>query len=540
MIFATAINKVAKNSSLAHKIVSMKLSQLQQARLVYKPHIPECVQNVLAVDFVEGDAASALPAVQGQFEELCKGKRLTLSRGTTDQTALTVGVVLSGGQAPGGHNVIAGLFDALTIFSAKSRLIGFLGGSSGIVKNSFIEITHELLATYRNQGGFDIIGSGRAKIETPAQFVSAMNTCNEHALDGLVVIGGDDSNTNAAFLAEYFLKNGCKTAVVGVPKTIDGDLKNSEIELSFGFDTACKTYSEIIGNIARDAISAKKYYYFIKLMGRSASHITLECALQCQPNLALIGEEVQNQSLEKVVADIVSLIGERAKIGKEYGVILIPEGIIEFLPDMKALIKELNLIVASGKSESAREMLSGVAKTTFEMLPNEFQKQLLLDRDPHGNVQVSKIETERLLISLVTKALKTKISAQPIFCGYEGRSALPSNFDADYCYALGRLAAVAVRRKRTGYIVSFKNLKERPRFWQAAVSPIVSMLTAEVREGKSKLVIEKALVDITAKPFIQFEQKRASWRLDDCYCQVGPIQFFGAEKLTDSVPLTLS
>jgi pyrophosphate--fructose-6-phosphate 1-phosphotransferase len=517
----------------------MKLSQLQQARLTYKPHIPECIQNPLAIDFIEGDSAPVLPEVALQFQKLSAAKKLTLSDGSSNEAALTVGVVLSGGQAPGGHNVIAGLFDALATFSPKSRLIGFLGGPSGIVKNSSVEITSELLSTYRNQGGFDIIGSGRTKIETPDQFAKALNSCKEHDLDGLVVIGGDDSNTNAAFLAEYFLNHGCKTAVVGVPKTIDGDLKNSEIELSFGFDTACKTYCEIIGNIARDAASAKKYYYFVKLMGRSASHITLECALQCQPNLALIGEEVQSQSLEKVVADIVSLIEERAKFGKEYGVILIPEGIIEFLPDMKALIKELNFLVASAVTDNVREKLSDKSKTTFEILPEEFQKQLLLDRDPHGNVQVSKIETERLLISLVTKALNVKMSAQPIFCGYEGRSALPSNFDANYCYALGRLAAVAIRRKRTGYIVSFKNLKACPSQWQAAVSPLISMLNAEVRDGKSKLVIEKALVNLTDKAFIEFAKRRVSWRLDDCYCQVGPIQFFGPEELTDSVPLTL-
>ena len=510
----------------------MELSKLQKERLSYAPQVPEMLKEITRLDFTQGEGVRLAPEVRTQFPHLSQAKTVTCSTRSSDFEPLVVGVVLSGGQAPGGHNVISGLFDALHACNPKCRLIGFLNGPSGIVSNSFIEITAEYLASYRNQGGFDIIGSGRTKIESSEQFERARNTCEQHALDGLVIIGGDDSNTNAAFLAEYFLEHSCKTCVVGVPKTIDGDLQSEEIEISFGFDSACKTYSEIVGNIMRDAISAKKYYYFIKLMGRSASHITLECALQCQPNMAIIGEEVEAQSLDSVVRDICTMIEERRKLGKEYGVILIPEGIIEFLPDMKALITEIN---RQGKGA----VLQGAVKTTFDMLPKEFQEQLMLDRDPHGNVQVSKIETERLFISLVTKALSKKISTQPIFCGYEGRSCLPSNFDANYCYSLGMLAALTVARRHTGYIVSFTNLSDDVSSWKPAVSPLVSMLHEEEREGKKKLVIEKTLVDLTGKAFLRFKELRNVWRLDDCYRQIGPIQFYGPKEISDTIPLTL-
>ena len=373
---------------------------------------------------------------------------------------MKVGVVLSGGQAAGGHNVIAGLFDGLKKIHPDCQLIGFTDGPVGIVKNQYKEITAEYLAPYRNQGGFDIIGSGRTKIETPEQFEKAYQTVKSHDLDGLVIIGGDDSNTNAAFLGEYFLKQGQKTSVIGVPKTIDGDLKTDAIEIPFGFDTACKTYSECIGNIARDAISAKKYYFFIKLMGRSASHIALECALQTHANLTFIGEEVaaKGYTLQDIVDQIVSLVKERKNAGKEYGLILIPEGIIEFLSDMDV-----------------------------NALPPQIQQQLLADRDPHGNVQVSRIETERLLIYLVEKALGGSFLAQPCFFGYEGRAALPSNFDATYCYALGMLASIAIGRKKTGYIVSFQHLTKPVSEWVPAISPLLSLLHEEIREEKRKL-----------------------------------------------------
>jgi len=473
-------------------------------------------------------------------------------------------VFFSGGQAPGGHNVISGLFDALKKINPESELFGFIGGPSGVVHDHVEFLTEDKIALYRNQGGFDLIGSGRTKLETNAQFEKALHVCIKHKLDGLVIIGGDDSNTNAAFLAEYFLSKKASTVVVGVPKTIDGDLKNREIEISFGFDTACRVYSEIIGNIAKDAISAKKYYFFIKLMGRSASHVALECALQTRPNYTLIGEEIldKDKKLAEVVKDIALLIVERHKQGKDFGVILIPEGIIEFLPDIRALVSELNKIMAlpeiasqmekietsEAKMEFVLWQLKGTIKDCFANLPQIMQEQLLLDRDPHGNVQVSKIETERLFISLVKKELDVlkieggysgKFSPQPIFCGYEGRSSMPSFFDTHYCYALGHMAALLVSQKKSGYMAALQGLKKPVLEWQCRAIALNSMMQLEERKGKEKLVIKKALVDLKSHAYLEFCKKRKNWRFSDCYRQTGPIQFFGSSKITEQVPLSL-
>jgi pyrophosphate--fructose-6-phosphate 1-phosphotransferase len=414
--------------------------------------------------------------------------------------------------------VVAGLWDALHQIDAGSRLFGFLGGPAGIVEGKYRELQRSEIDQVRNQGGFDLLGTGRTKIETEAQMAAAMGICRGLELDGLVVIGGDDSNTNAALLAEYFLEKGCGTRVVGVPKTIDGDLRSEDIEISFGFDTACKTYAEMIGNIARDALSTKKYYHFIKLMGRSASHIALECALATHPNLVFIGEE--GKSLEEIVAEIADLIRRRKAVGKEYGVILIPEGLIEFMPEMKGLIQGLNQGV---------EKLTGENKKLFNRLPEKIQKQLLLDRDPHGNITVSQIETESLLIELLKGE---KVAMQPHFFGYEGRSCLPSNFDADYCAALGRMAALGVRDGLTGMIcaVSKRSLK---------MVPIVRLMHMEIRKGKEKPVIEKALVDRKGKSYVDFLLCKKTWELEDRYRHPGPIQFWGEPEICDSVPLLL-
>lgn len=547
---------------MSEKLTIQEMTPLQLARLSYEPKIPSILQDIASVDFEPGDSFAQVAG----FTKISLNPKLTAivtpGYGTSP---LKVGVVLSGGQASGGHNVITGLFDALKSIHPESRLYGFLNGPAGIPKKKYIELTKEYIAPYRNQGGFDLIGSGRTKIETPEQFDLALKTCLELDLDGLVIIGGDDSNTNAALLSEFFLEKNCKTNVIGVPKTVDGDLKNRAIEISFGFDTACKIYSETIGNIARDAISMKKYYFFVKLMGRSASHITLECALNTQPNLALIAEEIQanKKTLLDVSRDICDLIVERAALGKNYGVILIPEGVIEFLSDMKGLIYELNHLLATNSDHSnallalrsAKERISYVlpllskdAKTCFELLPELIQGQLLIDRDPHGNVQVSKIETERLFISVVEDELGRRrkagtydgsFSGQPIFCGYEGRASLPSNFDADYCYSLGRLSAALISRKKTGYMAAISNLKEKAEKWGAGGAPLHAMMGFEERNGKMKAVITKTLVDLKGALFLEFMAKRGEFRVKDCYLQPGPIQFFGPVDLVDSRAQTL-
>lgn len=469
--------------------------------------------------------------------------------------AVRVGVVLSGGQAPGGHNVIAGLFDGLKKAGAKNRLIGFLGGPSGILENRRMEITAPVMEAFRNTGGFDIIQSGRTKIETPEQFATAKKNVVENKLDALVVIGGDDSNTNAALLAEYFKAEGAPAGVLGVPKTIDGDLKNERIEASFGFDTATKIYSEMVGNICRDVNSARKYWHFVRLMGRSASHITLEVAFKTHANVALVGEEVlaKKLTLAQVVDAVAAVVARRAEDKKDFGVALIPEGLIEFVPEVKELIAALNEHLADHPGAAAdpdavvaalRPDLAALLKS----LPAGIQSQLMLDRDPHGNVKVSQIETERLLVEMVERRLKEmkkagayagKFAAITHFFGYEGRCGAPSNFDANYCYALGYNAAVLALNGLTGYLSSVTGLTKPAAQWSCGGAPLTMMMNIERRHGKEKPVIQKALVRLDGAPFRAFEKVREDWALNDRYVFPGPIQFFGPPSVTDLTTETL-
>ena len=513
---------------------------LSRKRLEYKPIVPDVLRNLAQVHFKEGSGVASDSHLRPFFPKTFDNHPFLLQKGAPKKRGpLKIAALFSGGQASGGHNVLAGIFYALKTFDPHSQFFGFLNGPSGVIENQKKELIEKEVAAYLNQGGFDFIGTGRTKIETNEQLASSLATCQKNNLDGLIIIGGDDSNTNAAVLAEYFLTNGCETRVIGVPKTIDGDLRSMDIELSFGFDSACKTYSEIIGNIARDAISARKYYHFIKLMGRSASHIALECALQTHPNLTLIGEE--RRSLDTIVQEIADLICKRYELGKEYGVILLPEGLIEFIPEIAVLINSLNGLLAQGKGI---EQLATGEKQLFLQLPEKIQKQLLLERDPHGNVQVSQIDTQILLMDLVKqelkkRAFKGKFSAQDHFLGYEGRSCFPTNFDANYCYALGLLAALAVREELTGVICSIQQLHKSPREWQLKAIPIVQLMHLEMRKGQQKPVIRKALVDIKGPLFNQFAKVRSSWKLEDHYRYPGPIQFFGDPELTDAIPLTI-
>ena len=527
--------------------MSRQMSRLQKLRVEFKPTLPHVLQNLHNIQFHKGEATRCVrdeERIKGLFPQTF-GRPIVAGKESDPRSceALKVGVVFSGGQAAGGHNVITGLFDGLMTLCPQSKLIGFLGGPSGIVENKTVELTQEKLVFYRNQGGFDLIGSGRTKIETDEQLAASLKTAQVHALDGIVVIGGDDSNTNAAVLAEYFLKNGCKTSVIGVPKTIDGDLKNAYIATSFGFTTAAKTYSEMIGNIGRDALSAKKYYHFIKLMGRSASHITLECALETHPNVALIGEEVaaKKMKLQDITKHLADVIAKRSEKGMDYGVVLVPEGLIEFIPEMKQLISELNTLVAEGGDVGK---LSGEAKSCYDALPEEIQKQLLLDRDPHGNVQVSLIETEKLLIAAVKKELasrgfKGKFAAQNHFFGYEGRAGFPCNFDTHYCYALGYTAALLIDEGLTGYMTCVGNLHRPVQEWTVSGLPITLLMNMEMRKGKEKPVIQKALVDLEGKAFKFFEENRETWATEDHYRYPGPIQFFGEADMVDGIPLTM-
>ncbi len=546
------------------------MSPLQEARLHYQPQLPNFLKVILSLRVAPQQplplSKEYVDLLQAQFPRSYSQPFLQfeVGNGVKNLKPLKVGVVLSGGQAPGGHNVIIGLFDALKKMDSSSQLFGFLDGPKGIVDNKNKPLTEAVLAPYRNQGGFDMIGSGRDKIETSQQFESAAKTVQSLDLDGLVVIGGDDSNTNAAMLAEYFLQQNLKCRVIGVPKTIDGDLQNEFVEISFGYDTACKVYAESIGNIARDALSAKKYYYFIKLMGRSASHITLEAALQTHPNITLIAEEVEanKKTLQQLVQEITEIIVQRASKGKQYGVVLIPEGIIEFIPEFKELIKELNHLLApetdhpqkldaqpsnDAKIQYIAAQLSPSSKACFRSIPSEIQAQLLLERDPHGNVQVSKIETERLFIDMVKPELKRlqqagtykgKFNAQPIFCGYEGRSGLPSNFDAQYCYALGTVAAILIQEGMTGYMSCVRNLTQPVEQWVPCGVPLVPLMHVEQRNGKATPVIRKALVDLQGRKFAEFSKQRSNWALNDEYCTPGPIQFCGPASLTESTVLT--
>lgn len=471
---------------------------LCEARQKYKPSVPEILRTLSQIHLTGEGTSPATPEIKTMFSKTAGRPVVKAKKGEERSSKpLRVGVVFSGGQASGGHNVIAGLFDALKSLNEKSSLVGFLNGPKGIMEGKSKDLAKELIDRFRNQGGFDLIGSGRDKIATEEQLLASLKSMK--GLDGLVIIGGDDSNTTAAILAEYFLKNGCSTRVVGVPKTIDGDLKNEYVSISFGFDTACKTYSELIGNIARDALSAKKYYHFIKLMGRSASHVTLECALATHPNLTLIGEE--KKSLEQVTDEICNLINKRQEKGKDYGIILIPEGLIEFMPKM----------------------------------PERVQKQIQLD--PHGNIGVSQIETDLLLIEAVKE--KLKVNAVPHFFGYEGRAGLPTNFDANYCYVLGHGAALLIDQGFTGYMAFVSSLEKAPSQWSIGGLPITMLMHFEMRKGKSKPVIQKALVDLKGKPYLAFKKESPRWALEDDYRFPGPIQFYGDAVLTDTIPLIL-
>jgi pyrophosphate--fructose-6-phosphate 1-phosphotransferase len=543
----------------------MLKSPLQIARESYVPKMPKSLKGVVKI--VEGKITQSV-ADQSEIEKIFPNTYgmpvITFETGSEAPKYATynVGVILSGGQAPGGHNVISGLFDGLKACNKENKLFGFLGGPSGLVDNQFMELSAEVVLEYRNTGGFDIIGSGRTKLEEEAQFDMVIENCKKLDVKALVVIGGDDSNTNACVLAEYFAQKKSGIQVIGVPKTIDGDLKNEVVETSFGFDTACKTYSELIGNIQRDANSAKKYYHFIRLMGRSASHICLECALETQPNVTIISEEVEKKrmTLDDVVTEIADVVMKRAEKGYNFGTVLIPEGVVEFVPAMKKLISDLNDILAKYEAEvtvletnrDRRDFvatkLDAESAEVFSSLPNNFANQLMLDRDPHGNVQVSMIETEKLLIDMVKAKLKKrkkagefdgKFSGQSHFFGYEGRCATPSNFDADYCYTLGYTAALLISEGKTGYMASVKNLIAPADEWIPGGAPITMMMNMEKRHGEMKPVIQKALVDLDGRPFNKLVENREDWALNTRYLYPGPIQYFGPVSVSDITTFTL-
>ena len=542
----------------------MEKSALQKERAAYQPKLPKALQG--AVTIKEGAATQSVDN-QEEIKKLFPntyGMPLVefVPAETETHKAMNVGVILSGGQAPGGHNVISGLFDEVKKLNPENRLYGFLMGPGGLVDHKYIEITDELIADYRNTGGFDLIGSGRTKLEEVSQFEKGIEILRELDIKALVIIGGDDSNTNACVLAEYYAAKNYGVQVIGCPKTIDGDLKNDQIETSFGFDTACKTYAEVIGNIERDCNSARKYWHFIKLMGRSASHIALECALQTQPNICLISEEIEKKdlTLNQVVEQIAETVAYRASQGNNFGVVLIPEGLIEFIPAIGRLIQELNdLLAAHGadykdldKDAQRQYILSHLSeanKATFETLPEGVARQLSLDRDPHGNVQVSLIETETLLSEMVGDKLAQwkeegkytgKFAAQHHFFGYEGRCAAPSNFDADYCYALGTSAAQLIANGKTGYMAIVKNTTAGTDQWKAGGVPITMMMNMERRNGEMKPVIRKALVELDGKPFKTFAAHRDEWAKNTCYVYPGPIQYWGPSEVCDQTTKTLA
>ena len=544
----------------------MEKSALQQARAAYQPKLPQGLRG--SVSIKEGEPTQSV-ADQAEIKALFPntyGLPLVEFVPATEAptyAAKNVGVILSGGQAPGGHNVICGIFDELKRQNPASRLYGFLMGPGGLVDHKYVELTADIIDEYRNSGGFDMIGSGRTKLEEPSQFESGLEILRELNITALVIIGGDDSNTNACVLAEYYAAHNTGVQVIGCPKTIDGDLNNAQIETSFGFDTACKTYAEVIGNIQRDANSARKYWHFIKLMGRSASHIALECALQCQPNIAIISEEVEakKQSLDDIVDYIAGIVAQRADKGNNFGTVLIPEGLIEFVPAIKSLIKELNDLLAQPEAKAATEGKSGeeivewvkahleaANRATLESLPAGVQKQLALDRDPHGNVQVSLIETEKLLSEMVGRKLaqlkaegnyKGKFAPLHHFFGYEGRCAAPSNYDADYCYALGTSASQLIANGKTGYMAIVTNTTAPAAEWVAGGVPITMMLNMEKRSGAMKPVIRKALVDLEGAPFKTFAAQREKWAAETSYVYPGPIQYFGPTEVCDQCTMTL-
>lgn len=542
----------------------MKKSALQIARAAYAPKLPEAIKN--GVRCVEGAATQSV-ANQQEIAELFPNTYgmpvLRFEKAESRQyPAINVGVILSGGQAPGGHNVISGLFDGLKAMNDKSRLFGFLLGPAGLIEHHYKELTSDIIDEYRNTGGFDIIGSGRTKLETRAQFDSGLEILRQLGISALVIIGGDDSNTNACVLAEYYKQIGADIQVIGCPKTIDGDLKNEMIETSFGFDTACKVYGEVIGNIQRDCNSAQKYWHFIKLMGRSASHIALECALQTQPNICLISEEVEakQMTLDDIVTYVADVVAARAAEGNNFGTVLIPEGLIEFIPAMKRLIGELNDFLAGHAAEFAAvprneqiqyiiNHISAENGAIYASLPEGVARQLTLDRDPHGNVQVSLIETEKLLGEMVARKLACmkeagrysgKFATQYHFFGYEGRCATPSNFDADYCYSLGYTASLLIGEGKTGYMSSVRNTTRPAAEWVAGGVPVTMMMNMERRHGEMKPVIQKALVDLNGEPFKYFAAHREEWAKHTCYVYPGPIQYFGPTEVCDGPTVTLA
>ena len=539
----------------------MEKSVLQKSREAYTPKLPKALRGF--VDVKEGKPTQSVgdqdeikklfPKTYGlPLVEFVPGEKKT-------NEPINVGVILSGGQAPGGHNVISGIFDGIKRLNPENRLYGFLMGPGGLVDHNYMELTSDIIDNYRNTGGFDMIGSGRTKLEKVEQFEKGREIIEKLGIKALVIIGGDDSNTNACVLAEYYAAKNYGIQVIGCPKTIDGDLKNDQIETSFGFDTATKTYSEVIGNIERDANSAQKYWHFIKLMGRSASHIALECALQCHPNVTIISEEVEKNdtSLDEIVTYIAQAVADRAADGNNFGTVLIPEGLIEFIPAIKRLIAEVNDLLASEEGKKVepkdhynwiKSKLTGENAAVYASLPEGVAKQLTMERDPHGNVQVSLIETEKLLSEMVANKLAEwkkegkfngKFAAQHHFFGYEGRCAAPSNYDADYCYALGISASELISNGKTGYMAIVKNTTAPAEEWIAGGVPITMMFNMERRNGEMKPVIRKALVDLNGKPFKEFASHREEWRRNTCFVYPGPIQYFGPTEVCDQPTMTL-
>ncbi len=548
----------------------MDISALQKARYEYTPKLPGMLRNGIADICVNEGAETQSVADQEKIKALFPNtygkKEITFQKGqnTSETKKQVVGVILSGGQAPGGHNVICGLYDALKATNPENVLYGFKGGPSGLIEDDYLIFDDEYIDQYRNTGGFDIIGSGRTKLETNEQFAIVADVCKKHGITAIVIIGGDDSNTNAAVLAEYFAAHNTGVQVIGCPKTIDGDLKNEDIECSFGFDTATKTYSEIIGNIQRDANSAKKYWHFIKVMGRSASHVALECALKTQPNICLVSEEVaeKKMSLSQIADYIADSVEARAAKGMNFGVAIIPEGVVEFVPEFSVLIHEINELLAGSKADEFNALLTWADKNAFiekglteeslevfNLLPPSIQQQLFLERDPHGNVQVSLIESEKLFAALVKdklderKAAGTfngKFSTLHHFLGYEGRCAFPSNFDSDYCYSLGYNAFMLIQYGYNGYLSKISNLSQPANEWVAGGMPITKMMNIERRHGEDKPVIKKALVELDGAPFKYFEAHRDEWAADTCFVYPGAIQYYGPAEVCDITTVTLA
>lgn len=544
----------------------MNQSPLQKARYQYRPKLPGMLRNGISEICVkEGNATQSVAdqeKIAALFPNTYGEKEITFEKGENTSAAKkqVVGVILSGGQAPGGHNVICGLYDALKATSKENVLYGFKNGPIGLLEDNYVEFDNAYIDAYRNTGGFDIIGSGRTKLETEEQFAVAAKVCEKHGITAIVIIGGDDSNTNAAVLAEYFAAHNTGVQVIGCPKTIDGDLKNEDIECSFGFDTATKTYSELIGNIERDANSAKKYWHFVKVMGRSASHVALECALETQPNICLISEEVaaKKQSLSEIADYIADAVEKRSANGNNFGVAIIPEGVVEFVPEFKALIAEINELLAGNKTEEFNALgsweekyafiekgLTAESMAVFAILPQTIQQQLFLERDPHGNVQVSLIESEKLFSALVKDKLTErgftgKFNALHHFFGYEGRCAFPSNFDADYCYSLGYNAFMLIQYGYNGYLSKVSNLSKPAEEWVAGGMPITKMMNIERRNGEDKPVIKKALVELDGKPFKFFEANRDTWAVETAYTYPGAIQYYGPTEVCDLTTRTLA